>query len=747
MSLAGFSGTPINGIGDSKPVRVSLPLVGIVALALLAGPSSGGFLALTPPDAQFLIGRLAWNAGAASISWAEDVATEDPGGPPIPAGTDKAVADARYMADQYGSGYAGVTPFPYQSWTFQAAPLAESLFLNVTRHIELDLFLTGCSGYDSYSSPKVAVELWAGTTRIAGGWPDAMQYFFFDGLDGAPYPRVPPGHCLRLYRMMPETHLLAAGTVLTLKLFVVDQSTGHRIGMADDHASLLRLPFYPADEVVYRYPEAFEEDAAEGSAGDESRGGGLVLAGIAALALAFRPRSSRWLLLLLVPVLAGCLEGGNGPGVPAERTVPSGRASSDLLPDPGGNLTNASTGSILGSVKDDLGLPVRNAHAFILGSSFFTKSSSHGRFQFLGLPPGSYVLRVDHEEYESLETGVEVVAGSILRLDVELVPAVPRESDDRPHRHDYWLGETTKALPEIVLEKQLGWRLAPPALVLPGARLMEVTISWTMPSVSKVWMAFEGPHEGASFHGVNYTPTYLFRSGETVRIPLSWEMTDAGHQPATAWGDFYLNEPNYGDGGLAAFPVEALETYVYRVKIVLHKGIVPFEAPHADHWGSNTTLPIMTNLKSRESTAGLGGPLGDGNYSWMSPRLIPPGTGKLEIKLKASRASTPAFDWILWYKDARVLTTDQHGGINGDFRCQANMGGTSGRAAVVGKDAAKFEWTFKMDLVDGQADPFYARRSDWCFWASPTNSLAHYADSAAGMVGLSLTVVAHKQPG
>lgn len=740
------------------------PLILLAALVGLMVPTGAAFMAFHAPDSNFVVGRLAMKGSEGRISWDSEPATDDPGGPPLPTGVEKQRRDQEFALSGHGYTVNGKPLAPMPVWTFTSEPLPRALELNVSRHLELDLYFNQCSGYSTQADPYILAELRIGDRLVAGAHPHSQSFFFQSGgsnLGGAPPPTVPAGFCLRPFRMMLTVPHLDAGAVLTLKLSTLLQNTDHQIGLADPHASVLRIPVFSPEEVIYRLPvqESGDDPDAEAPPGGSGLAA-LSLLAPALLALRARRAAPRLALLLLLPALAGCLGGSSGGPDGADASAPpSGSAKIDVIRGDSPGLANGTSGSILGIVRDDLGLPIERAHVTLTGSSHFTNTDQHGRFQLVGVKPGPYKVRIDQQGYNAFEQDVLVEANAVLRMEIRLDLSNPRESNDRPHRHDDWGGEMVKVLPELDIVGSM-WRLPPPNLILPGARELAITVSWDMDWMTWAWLRFEAAHEGTSFHGVNNSVTHLFRSGETVRIPLTFEMTDGGHQRATIWGDFGVQSASYMDNGGAVggnhLAAPTLDPASFHVKMVLEKGIVPFERRHPDFWAGNNTLRVLANAKPTRVATGLDLPtepvllFGGGNNSWISPKIVPPETSVLDIVLKAERTATVPFDWELWYKDAMRLTTDSHGGGNDAFRCAANAAGASGKASMVSKDAAKREWVFKLELKPGQADPFYARRSDWCFWAAPVDGNAYNVDYEANAekpMPLTLTVTAIRAEG
>src|SRR5579864_4213337 len=83
------------------------------------------------------------------------------------------------------------------------------------------------------------------------------------------------------------------------------------------------------------------------------------------------------------------------------------------------------TASIVGVVESPSGEIISAAKIELLGStsSFATTSGKNGRFQFLSLDPGTYVLRTSATQYERTESNpLLLAAGQSLDVTITLQP-------------------------------------------------------------------------------------------------------------------------------------------------------------------------------------------------------------------------------------------------------------------------------------------------------------------------------------
>lgn len=116
------------------------------------------------------------------------------------------------------------------------------------------------------------------------------------------------------------------------------------------------------------------------------------------------PAWTLWLLLVAVP-LAGCLGGGDADtvGTPADDDVDS-----------------ETTGTIRGLVLDDTSFPIAGAEVASLDDELTTRTDDQGRFQLLGVSPGSAQIAVQKLGYESTVRYVDVVAGETVDVQFSL---------------------------------------------------------------------------------------------------------------------------------------------------------------------------------------------------------------------------------------------------------------------------------------------------------------------------------------
>lgn len=119
------------------------------------------------------------------------------------------------------------------------------------------------------------------------------------------------------------------------------------------------------------------------------------------------------ILALSASVFAGCI--GGDDVAPEEDTVPD-RAEEATV--------TATTGSVRGTVSTDLFEPLGGAQVAIIETAQETKVAKGGDFTFNDVEPGFYTLFVVALGYESATRGIDVKAGEITQITLQLTPLV-----------------------------------------------------------------------------------------------------------------------------------------------------------------------------------------------------------------------------------------------------------------------------------------------------------------------------------
>lgn len=704
-------------------------------------------------DGNYLEGFLTWKAEVGGIVWSPTSDTEDPA---------VRAADATYN-HRTGLGWTEYTNSGNDAGipkdVFTSQPFPRTVFLNVSRVIQVNLYPKVAN---TNECPEVAFELYRGDDLIAGQISARLR------MDYRYVPKAPAGHCVVLGRMHSEVDRLNEGDVLRLRILYREGPGPTKYGTQGDHASVIRLPLLPPEEAVFRIPElaASTEDA-------EAEPSPLLPFALLLLPAMARRRASLIPLMLVALAFSGCLGGGAGGGGPAGNEPTSGgRADATIVADPGLNLTD--TGAILGQVSDEFRRAISAAHVSLLGTNHFTSTDRSGRFNFTGLAPATYGMRIDKGGFNSFEGPVKVVAGNVTRLDVMMEPVVKAKGGMRPHGHDDWAGETSKELfngPVAFRFSDTGERgtcegahaqLSAPGKsvcridfrlradgsdaprVLPGTYDIEVSLSW--PASSSVHnVGFGVRHNG----NPNESLFYPRGRGETFHVRAAWGMSDPGHQQFSSWGFFFYVPTNIGRGtssgccsdknvqetSTMSASAQIFESPV-QVKMKIVKGVVPLEPGHPDHWNGLDEKVVVdgVTIANTKYCAKTGGVVpSQCSYpvywlAWTPTQIVPPGTKELLITLEMDKAGQLEYPWGLLYRPANVRS----GGIT-DFSQHKPLSPTPA--------GLKKEYT--LPVGPAQTDPFYAVASNWNF-AVDDNT----ADEAiiVDPVNFKLTVKAVRDP-
>lgn len=576
--------------------------------------------------------------------------------------------------------------------------------------------------------------------------------------------------------LVSEVANLAVGSRLTLRIDVLGATGDAAIGFQPGQHSHLNVSLLdPLRNDIYldsyngaTIPLAQAEPAPSSATGTTSgasgadgasaprpepgapaapRGGvplGMLLAAAPLLGLlAFvprRPGGGRTLAVLAVALLvaagvAGCSGQGGKRAV-----VDDGSTIDEYLDVPDDErraiLQETGTGDLNGRVFHDVGLPLQGAHISLLGTDLFRTADPAGRFQFLGLAPGTYKVRIDAQGFQSIERGdVLVRKGNVTRLDVTMVPVDDPRAGFLSHRHDEWGAKTSLLLydgatpaPRDQLETS-GYPMGPLSgttfclpttgprvngevqvcklefvpdlvgIVPPGTAQLAVTIGWD-PNDNDIDLA-----------GFMYTPANRNHplvmsqkaSGSTWTVPVSHAMTDRGHQAFSFWS-FYVYVMGSGSTYVPA-PVETV-TAPFQVKVEALKGVVPYEPGHRDLWQGNTTIGLLDSvLKQHTSTYYSDLPRDEDTSRWLfdPPALVPPGTGRLEVRLEygvppGATGLDPFDDWTLAFHSAEVNPR----GYSWDDLLYPEP-----------KERGDGYVLYDLPLTTGMTDAYYQTKSNW----------------------------------
>jgi hypothetical protein len=124
-------------------------------------------------------------------------------------------------------------------------------------------------------------------------------------------------------------------------------------------------------------------------------------------------------VVLAMATLAGCLGGHSTPGTSRSTpTLPQDQGTNPTLRQE--KLQQDGTGDLLGTVRGENGLGLKGASVTLLGTALFRKTDDQGSFKFLDLKPGGYTLRSDADSHDSNQRQVQVLRGTVTRIEVTL---------------------------------------------------------------------------------------------------------------------------------------------------------------------------------------------------------------------------------------------------------------------------------------------------------------------------------------
>lgn len=700
-------------------------------LAVAQIPDNPGAVPSRPVDSSYVGAYLVWAGGKGGIAWSAEASSDDPGGPTREATVGVTTGLGWQARSMTGSEeVAGQRMIP--SDLFTSAPVPSTIVLNVTRPLQLDLYTTKTGS----SCPLLDVELRVDGVFLAGQIAGPSIAF------NAPKPPDAAGHCAHAFRMHPELDSIPAGDVIELR--IITQRTGEpfRYGLAGNHRSVLWLASWEPHEAALRLGSGYS-----GSGEREPTGGGMpLLMGLAPLGFA-RGRRLVPVAILLTVAFAGCM-GGAPPATEdaAGSSTPRGTAVVTIVdPNPGAEqgTERGREGEVVGLVHDDLDLPIAGAHVALLGTSHFQATSSAGEFHFANVTAGTHRIRVDKAEYHSYEGDLQVEAGKITRVQVQLGLAVDKAAGFRPHRHDDWLGKKAlkvldddfeftmpvsyfygdRAMPDTacvgtsaptgiaLLYSYCKFEFRLPQqkrhetnLVLPGTRDVEVKVTWDpMERVDRVGLGFVGNHE--PLKSQNFSMLYPRKSGDPFHVRSTWEMTDVGHQKYSTWR-FFLFVPTNARGEATpqtpySQPRATAQAFLkpIHIQLLIHQGTIPLEPAHREFWGGNTSLPLIVNSTQQYAPCFCDFP--NKYFTWNSKaRLVPPETTWVAARLRVEGTSLPVYAWTLLVKPANVMEGADAYDVSEYRRLTPRNNSPNDREYVV-------------VLQEGEADPYYARSSEW----------------------------------
>lgn len=427
--------------------------------------------------------------------------------------------------------------------------------------------------------------------------------------------------------------------------------------------------------------------------------------------------------LLLAILVSGCA-GGSAHDAPQED-------AQDLeLSD--GTVLAVDRGLVHGKVRTEAGLPLKDARVSILKTAFYAETDDQGRFRFLNVTAGSFVMEVHAEGFQPFQTGITVEPGAVVSLNVTLLPGQSAGAGYVPHVHDYWQGQDDYLLMDAavdfaandgggddrpdayytvtsgVLRPNIWWPSdkwpipiletphGGPAIVLPGTAKMAITLSWdgttmVLPDLGFCYRS-AGEEEGC------FDPA---PSGTTFQVDVKPTMADSGHQQWSMWS-LWAYRTDIRDGASHSPGVTLGHV---QVKIELTRGEMFLEPSHRRFWDNGSILLRSTDSVHEEArcAAACGSKT---KLRLDDDRIVPPGTTRLMARLDwdfdGAGAAPLDHDWEVIFRtgDMNPHTTQYL-----DFREYAAAEGSA-------QDRYK---VYEIRLDRSMTDAHYQLRSNWLF--------------------------------
>lgn len=152
----------------------------------------------------------------------------------------------------------------------------------------------------------------------------------------------------------------------------------------------------------------------------------------------------RWVALLLVVALAGCGDGKSG--VNKVRLGDGAQVSLDLPEDQVPDEDDI-RGAVSGIVVNDAIYAVGGAHVQVKGWNYSADTLDDGRFSFLSMPPGIYVVEVTKEKHDMGLATINVKSGDVAKA----VLMLPRSAYIAPYHRTLEVDEFHSSVDKVVV--------------------------------------------------------------------------------------------------------------------------------------------------------------------------------------------------------------------------------------------------------------------------------------------------------
>lgn len=646
---------------------------------------------------------------------------------------------------------AGALAGPSALLRFQAAPLAEHRFVNVTTPVTVHVAFKTTEPNPATAivptfSEEVEVHLYYNDREIGNG-------YAFRDLDDATRPTE--GWFRFTYSFYPEVDHFAPDGRLSLEVVRRSSPQNFVLGLSGSQRSELVIPLLRLDQVPDpNTTVAHAHDAVASPAVDLEPPALLGLAALPPGGFLFgwfvvrearaplrRESANAAVALALLLLASGCLGLGG-------RSRPGGVDPNEFETPGAGIQIDPGKGALRGQIRQDIGLPIPCAYVAILGTTHFTRTDARGEYTMTNVAPGQYLLRADKDGFASVEDPVEVRADQVTRYDVDMFPSVLGPPGSRPHRHHNWPPDaqelelfdsnadnrpvrfdapTSKVCYPGVVPAEKEFVLPdddPPRLVLPGTAYLTVRVDWDLgdSNVDRVGVWYESAGSTARYRMSPKAP------GGVTHIHLTPDMADTGHETFTDWR-FGLWMPVEGSATtLNGVLVRKCADVQFKAHVVAHRGVVPLEPGHEDWWGNASELKLFDGAHKHFSNALV--PVcnacfqyatqdEDNDYwSYRPPdgKMVPPGTRQLNVRFSYHENGVAGVD------PANLQFTL-------GFRTGADNPATTTVSTLTRFEGTSqdnvTEWVLDFDPTRdadpltpdvGDLDAFYRKRSNWVFF-------------------------------
>jgi hypothetical protein len=614
------------------------------------------------------------------------------------------------------------------------APLGGVHYLNLSKPVWGSLFFTSTPGQSASRGDAVdiRIEVFTGTKRVGGA-----EY-----IQPASGSRA-AGWFQWNYCFRPEVVLLDPAQPMIVKITRKAGSADFLVGTGDPKQSFLEIRYFttdPLDGALYVENGKLIKGVGTPEPEEESSDGFAALAAVPLLLLAsagvgLRRRPGVLLagLMVFATVASGCVS--DSPTTTETRAGAKTPGASISYEDEDPENKAAGRGSLQGLVMDETGIPLKGAHVALLGTNRFSTTSKDGKFAFPNLTARDYTVRVDAEGFIGSETRVVVEEGKVATISIRLPYPEREDANAKPHSHDDW-GEDVEKTPisknlqpvwsvgssadlgatvdfNVPIALQLAgsgsdracsrllvcrWQLPldEGVVILPGTSVVELTLTWTGSQAYKeLGLQVLTASNRSSIQYFVPRP-----SGDPFRIAIFPTEADPGHQKFTDW-TFTVILPPLPAGHPFGAPLETAAPI--QVKMVIRKGVVPFEPAHRDFWNGAKQLTLFQDRQLGPSACVNCDLPTSWGYDFRLPadEFVPAETTVIKGTLRwtgVAESQTGLTPWGLVYRAANM----------------PSWGMNFPKVTVDSRANDRIEFTILVQ--DKEGDQYYQARSRWIFF-------------------------------